>query len=87
MTPDDGRIPAETAENSPKHPLAEQIVDQVEALVAEAETAGQPIEVDPYRKQLFELFVTAEGAGYVVDGGDPDLTSDGSASCWPVAGG
>ncbi|MEW4529885.1 MAG: hypothetical protein ACF8PG_13980 [Maioricimonas sp. JB045] len=77
MTPDDGRIPAETAENSPKHPLAEQIVDQVEALVAEAETAGQPIEVDPYRKQLFELFVTAEGAGYVVDGGDPDLTSDG----------
>ncbi|QDU41512.1 hypothetical protein Mal4_58800 [Maioricimonas rarisocia] len=85
QTPDDGgRIPQQAETTSTAHPLADRIVDQVEALVEEAETAGQPIEVDPFRKQLFELFVTAEGAGYVVDGGDPDLTSDGL--CQTLAG-
>jgi hypothetical protein len=57
--------------------LASGIVDRVETLLAEAEAAGKPLEVDPYRGQLFELFVTAEGAGYLQEGSEPDLSSDG----------
>jgi hypothetical protein len=59
------------------HSLAGGIVDRVETLLAEASAGSKPIELDPYRSQLFELFVTAEGAGYLREGADPDLSSDG----------
>jgi hypothetical protein len=58
-------------------PLAVSIIDRVEALILDAEQETKPLEVDPYRGQLFELFVTAEAAGYVCEEADPDLTSDG----------
>ncbi|HUQ72802.1 MAG TPA: hypothetical protein VM165_24960, partial [Planctomycetaceae bacterium] len=32
---------------------------------------------EPFRGRLFELFVTAEGAGCVRQGAEPDLTADG----------
>ena len=57
--------------------LAEMIVDRVEELCLQAERAGRPLEVDPYRGQLFELFVTAHGAGLVGEDAEPDLTADG----------
>ena len=65
--------------------LASGIVDRVEALLVEADASRKPIEVDPYRGQLFELFVTAEGAGYLREGSDPDLSSDGL--CRALSGG
>jgi len=57
--------------------LADRILDRIEALIFEAEQTTKPLELDPYRGQLFELFVTANGAGYTRDGSDPDLSADG----------
>ena len=59
------------------HPaLATRLVDRLDFLVREAEAEARPLELDPYRGQLFELFVLAEGAGYVREGGELDLTAD-----------
>ena len=57
--------------------LANSIINRVENLMLEAEQTGKPLEIAPYREQLFELFVTAEGAGFLEDDSDPDLTGDG----------
>ena len=57
--------------------LADDIVRQVEHLMLAAEEAGKPLEIDPYREHLFELFVTAEGAGYLDEEAVLDLTADG----------
>lgn len=57
--------------------LADEIVNRVEKVVLDAERAAKPLEVDPYRGQLFELFVTAEGAGYVQSEAERDLSADG----------
>lgn len=57
--------------------LAEFILHRVDQMVRQAEGAARPLEVDPYRAQLFELFVTAEGAGLVREEVTPDLTADG----------
>ena len=61
----------------PARMLAEQILSAVENLVREAEQESRPLEVDPARARLFELFVTAHGAGFIRDDGDIDLTADG----------
>ena len=57
--------------------LANSIISRVENLMLEAEETGKPLEIAPYRGQLFELFVTAEGAGFLEEESDPDLTADG----------
>jgi hypothetical protein len=57
--------------------LSERILDRIEALIREAEQATKPLELDPYRSQLFELFVTANGAGYTKEGSEIDLSADG----------
>jgi hypothetical protein len=56
--------------------LAERIVSRLHSLVLEAETNSRPLELDPYRSQLFELFVTAEGAGYLQPDSATQLTAD-----------
>jgi len=62
---------------STRQSLATGLIDRVDALAADALEAGQPLEVDPYHSQLFEAFVTAEGAGYLEEDSDPDLSADG----------
>ena len=57
--------------------LAERILDRIEELILDAERKVKPLELDPYRSQLFELFVTAEGTGYTKNDSDPDLSADG----------
>lgn len=57
--------------------LAHNILDGVETLLVKSLEAGKPLEIDPSRSRLFELFVTAEGAGYLDEDSDPDLSSDG----------
>lgn len=57
--------------------LAVTLLDQVDEIVRQAEQATTPLEVDPYRGRLFELFVTADGAGYLDEEADHDLTADG----------
>lgn len=57
--------------------LASRILDRVEELVIIAERETKPMELDPLRGELFELFVTANGAGYTNEASDPNLTADG----------
>ena len=66
---------------TPDPPLADSIVARVDAILADAERSVRPVEIDPYRGQLFELFVTAEAAGFLgalaEREGEPDLSADG----------
>jgi len=57
--------------------LAGEILNRIESLVFEAEKSEKPLEIDPFHRQLFELFVTAEAAGYLGDDSQPDLTAEG----------
>jgi hypothetical protein len=57
--------------------LGGTILDRIEGLVLEAESKRKPLEIDPYRRQLFELFVTAEAAGYTEEDSEVDLSADG----------
>ena len=57
--------------------LAVDIVNQIESILSDAESKTAPLELDPFRSQLFELFVTAEASGLVYDGAEPDLSADG----------
>ena len=57
--------------------LAGEILNRIENLVFEAEKSEKPLEIDPFHRQLFELFVTAEAAGYLGDDSQPDLTAEG----------
>jgi hypothetical protein len=64
--------------------LAAQILGQLEHLLLDAERRSQPLELDPHRSRLFELFVTAEAAGYLREGAEEDLSAD--AVCRELAG-
>jgi|UniRef100_A0A7C4LKR0 hypothetical protein len=66
-----------TTSTSPRHTLAAQILDRIDQIVRQAHAETRPLEVEPYRSQLFELFVAADGAGATRAGADPDLTADG----------
>lgn len=68
--------------------VANNLLTGIEELIQEATTATSPLEVDPYRSRLFELFVTADGAGLIgdertsglskeEDRGEVDMSADG----------
>ena len=66
-----------TASSQATATLASRILDRIEELVLVAERETKPLELDPLRGELFELFVTANGANYTTEDSDPDLTADG----------
>ena len=59
--------------------LIEHIASQLQEVVDEAEANTKPLEMDPYRGRLFELFVLANGAGLTDEEVEPNLTSDAVA--------
>jgi len=68
-------MPNETV--SPAQSLADDLVNRLDVLIREAERHTKPLEVDPFRSQLFELFVVADASGLMHDGARPDLSPDG----------
>jgi hypothetical protein len=66
-------FPAKT----PLEMVADQIIDDLEQIVLEAHGATKPLEMPPYRPQLFEVFARAVATGLVQEGAEPDLTADG----------
>lgn len=62
--------------SSVQETLSWQIIEEVEAIILEAHRTGKPLELDPYRGQLFELFVTANGAGFLTEDAEIDLTAE-----------
>ncbi len=57
--------------------LGQQLLDQIDAIIANCEATRKPLEIDPARNDLFQLFVKAENAGLVADDAEPDLSADG----------
>ena len=56
--------------------LQSRIIEAIDLVVKEAEAATQPLEIDPARGRLFELFAAAEAAGCLEEGAEVDLTAD-----------
>ena len=56
--------------------LAREITQRIQALIAEAESTNRPLELEPFRSQLFELFVMADAADFLTEGSDVDLSTD-----------
>lgn len=65
------------SQTSADRSLAHNLIDRLEQLILEAERSNKPLEVDPLRDRLFELFVTAEAAGRMPEDTEEDLTADG----------
>ncbi|WP_437186361.1 hypothetical protein SH668x_003510 [Planctomicrobium sp. SH668] len=53
------------------------ILEQVDAILKNCEEAKRPIEMDPARSELFDLFATVEAAGGLVEDSPIDLSADG----------
>ena len=56
---------------------SDRILNQIDAIISHCEENGKPLELDPARSQLFELFVEAEQAGMVGEDAVPDLSEQG----------
>jgi hypothetical protein len=56
--------------------VADDILNGVEILLMEARGSTQPLEVDPCRSRLFEMFVTADGAQLVRDDRESGLSEE-----------
>ena len=62
---------------TPSQTLAADLLNRLDALILDAERQTKPLELDPYRSQLFELFVIAEASGLMRDASTPDLSPEG----------
>ena len=56
--------------------LMQNVISQIQIIIEEAEEKTRPLEMEPYRGRLFELFVMAEGAGLLDEKLESNLTSD-----------
>ena len=56
--------------------VAGDILNGLEMLLMEARETTRPLEIDPYRTRLFELFVTADGSQLVRDDRESGLSED-----------
>lgn len=65
------------SESSPALLLESKVLDQVDALIADCEAHQRPLEIDPARQVLFELFATVYATGLTADDAEPDLSADG----------
>ncbi len=63
--------------NTPVAELVVRILNEIDAIILSCEENNRPLELDPARSELFELFVLAEGAGCLKEDSNPDLTADG----------
>lgn len=63
--------------STPTQTLATDLLNRLDALIRDAEQKTKPLELEPYRGQLFEMFVIAEASGLMREGSNPDLSADG----------
>lgn len=62
---------------TPAEMVADQIIADLERVLQDSERATKPLELPPYRPQLFEIFARASATGLVQEDADPDLSADG----------
>jgi len=69
-----------------------ELLSAIETMIAEAQAATRPLEVEPFRSQLFGAFASAESAGLIpresetaayddLDESDPDLKLNADTLC------
>ena len=61
---------------APERTFPETIFDQLEAVLHQAERETKPLEFQPFRGQLFELFVTAHAAGQTCEEEGGELAAE-----------
>ena len=54
----------------------EFILREIEKILRSSSESSQPLELEPARGQLFEMFVAAHGAGYLEEDAKTDMTAD-----------
>ena len=69
-------MPAPTTTPVSQSSLIDNVIAQIQAIIEEAEEKVRPLEMEPFRGRLFELFVVADGAGLLDENAEPNLTSD-----------
>lgn len=57
--------------------FAQKILGEIDRLIQQAESQTRPLEIDPYHRELFQLFKLAYEAGLTGDDASPDLSADG----------
>ena len=62
---------------TPTQILAADLLNRLDALIRDADQQTKPLELEPYRSQLFELFVIADASGLMRDESVPDLSPEG----------
>ena len=67
----------EADSSAPHSAVIRKLLDRVEDIMLEAAKTTRPLELDPARKDLFQLFVDSYRAGLVSDEVEPNLTADG----------
>lgn len=68
-----------SAASEPARLLAQDLIDRIEQLILQAEQEAVPLEVDPQRPRLFQMFAEAEAAGFLSDESPIDLSCDAIA--------
>lgn len=53
------------------------ILERIDEIVCECESQSRPLEMEPWKGRLFELFAAAEEAGCISEDSPVDLTADG----------
>ena len=69
-------MPAPTTTPVSQRSLIDNVIAQIQAIIEEAEEKVRPLEMEPFRGRLFELFVVADGAGLLDENAELSLTSD-----------
>ena len=62
---------------TPTQTLATDLLNRLDATILDADRQTKPLELEPYRSQLFELFVIADASGLIRDGSEPELSPEG----------
>lgn len=56
--------------------LVWDVLDRVQAILEDAGSQSRPLEMEPFRSSLFELFVVADGAGLLDEDDPAGLSAD-----------
>ena len=65
--------------SEPARLFAQDLIDRIEELILRAETEAVPLEIDPQRPELFQMFAEAEAAGFFADDSHIDVSCDAIA--------
>ncbi len=68
-------LPSSEELRTERESLVQKLVIRIEGIITAAGEETRPLEVEPYRGNLFEVFATAERAG-LLTAEEPNLTSE-----------